>query len=223
MPSTHQGAQHSSGCDAQAVREDAALKLVRGVLEAGQTAGATDGSASNASVPSLQVIIACRCPIAFHSTSPAACVAGTPADHQTMVTTQAYVLKRLVRGLGSGRQGARQGFALALAALLSARPEVTPASVMELMDQHLPFSKSMQARGRVLCPVHADAGKQPNITVLLSSVTLKMSFCCGVSYGGSRHLKWPLVSTSGMHSSVCSQVSECPEPSWLMHFLTHRS
>ena len=60
---------------------------------------------------------------------------------------QEYVLKRLVRGLGSGRQGARQGFALALAALLGARPSLSPASVLELMDQHLPFSKSMQAGG----------------------------------------------------------------------------
>ena len=58
---------------------------------------------------------------------------------------QAYVLKRLVRGLGSGRQGARQGFALALTALLGARPSLSPASVLELMDQHLPFAKSMQA------------------------------------------------------------------------------
>ena len=31
---------------------------------------------------------------------------------------QAYGLKRLVKGLGSGRQGARQGFALALALVL---------------------------------------------------------------------------------------------------------
>ncbi len=67
-----------------------------------------------------------------------------------LVRAQAYVLKRLVRGLGSGRQGARQGFALALTALLGARPSLSPASVLELMDQHLPFSKSMQVRS---CPV----------------------------------------------------------------------
>ena len=56
------------------------------------------------------------------------------------------MLKRLMRGLGSGRQGARQGFALALAALLGAQPGVSPMSIMDLMDQHLPFSKSMQVR-----------------------------------------------------------------------------
>ena len=64
-----------------------------------------------------------------------------PAPRITSASLQAYVLKRLVRGLGSGRQGARQGFALALAALLGARPSLSPASVLELMDQHLPFSK----------------------------------------------------------------------------------
>ena len=57
-----------------------------------------------------------------------------------------------MRGLGSGRQGARQGFALALAALLGARPDLSPASVLALMNQHLPFSKSMQARCRHACP-----------------------------------------------------------------------
>ena len=36
-----------------------------------------------------------------------------------------YGLKRLVRGLGSGRQGARQGYALALGKLLSDVPELT--------------------------------------------------------------------------------------------------
>ena len=140
-------------CGAQAVREDAAATLVRGVLEAGQTAGAADEPASDASTSSLQVSIGRRClkVVLFYI----ACgVRNSEACRQCdQCLLQAYVLKRLVRGLGSGRQGARQGFALALAALLSVRPEVTAASVMELMDQHLPFSKSMQARRHILCRV----------------------------------------------------------------------
>ncbi|KAL3135482.1 hypothetical protein ABBQ38_005962 [Trebouxia sp. C0009 RCD-2024] len=58
-----------------------------------------------------------------------------------------YGLKRLVRGLGSGRQGARQGYALALGKLLSDVPEHTlPVDqVLKVMSSELDVSG--QAKG----------------------------------------------------------------------------
>ena len=55
---------------------------------------------------------------------------------------QLYSLKRLVRGLGSGRQAARQGFALSLTLLLSSIPTITSQGLLDLIDHHLAASKS---------------------------------------------------------------------------------
>lgn len=51
-----------------------------------------------------------------------------------------YGLKRLVRGLGSGRQGARQGYALALGKLLSDVPALPISQVLKVMSSELDVS-----------------------------------------------------------------------------------
>ena len=53
---------------------------------------------------------------------------------------QAYVLKRLVRGLASARQGARQGYALALSKLLSDMPALSAKQVLATMAAELQVS-----------------------------------------------------------------------------------
>lgn len=50
---------------------------------------------------------------------------------------QVYSLRRLVRGLGSGRQAARQGFALCLTILLSRLQAVTCHGVLRLLELYL--------------------------------------------------------------------------------------
>lgn len=44
-----------------------------------------------------------------------------------------YVFKRLIRGLASGRAGARQGFALALTLLLAEIPAIRPPMAVKLI------------------------------------------------------------------------------------------
>eukprot|EP00208_Stichococcus_sp_RCC1054_P001680 CAMPEP_0206145532 /NCGR_PEP_ID=MMETSP1473-20131121/27659_1 /ASSEMBLY_ACC=CAM_ASM_001109 /TAXON_ID=1461547 /ORGANISM="Stichococcus sp, Strain RCC1054" /LENGTH=263 /DNA_ID=CAMNT_0053541779 /DNA_START=17 /DNA_END=805 /DNA_ORIENTATION=+ len=55
-----------------------------------------------------------------------------------------YTLKRLVRGLASGRQGARQGFALAVTTIVEHAPAVSAAVVLDLLQSNLPVSASMK-------------------------------------------------------------------------------
>lgn len=55
---------------------------------------------------------------------------------------QGYVLLRLIKGLGSGRGGCRQGFAAALAAVLETVKGISNAEVNQLMEQHLPLMGS---------------------------------------------------------------------------------
>ncbi|KAK9825628.1 hypothetical protein WJX81_000686 [Elliptochloris bilobata] len=56
----------------------------------------------------------------------------------------AYALKRLARGLASGRGAARQGFALALTGALAALPAVPVAPVLDLLDAALEAPNSMK-------------------------------------------------------------------------------
>lgn len=56
-----------------------------------------------------------------------------------------YCVERLVRGLGSYRKGARQGFAVALTELLSSFPHVTAGEVLALVDRHLQPAGSSKA------------------------------------------------------------------------------
>lgn len=54
---------------------------------------------------------------------------GTLSDELT------YCLRRLVRGLASSRQGARQGFALVLTELMRAFEEVEVKNVLDIMEE----------------------------------------------------------------------------------------
>lgn len=68
-----------------------------------------------------------------------------------------YCVERLVRGLGSNRKGARQGFSIALTEVLASFPQqVAPGEVLSLVEKHLQPSGSAKAevRGRAAC-VHA--------------------------------------------------------------------
>ena len=55
---------------------------------------------------------------------------------------QGYALKRLVRGLGSGHDAARQGFSLALAAALVRVPEIESLPALDMLEAALEVSKS---------------------------------------------------------------------------------
>eukprot|EP00698_Gefionella_okellyi_P019633 TRINITY_DN6047_c0_g1_i1.p1 TRINITY_DN6047_c0_g1~~TRINITY_DN6047_c0_g1_i1.p1 ORF type:complete len:1253 (-),score=340.59 TRINITY_DN6047_c0_g1_i1:55-3789(-) len=57
-----------------------------------------------------------------------------------------YSLKRLVRGLASSRDGARQGFALALTELLVAVPSIPISSVSSLITEHLQVQANMKGQ-----------------------------------------------------------------------------
>lgn len=67
----------------------------------------------------------------------------TATDYRT--TAQVYGLKRLVKGLASGRQGARQGYALALTTLMTELPTLPAAIVLDLLDEHLEVSGQAKA------------------------------------------------------------------------------
>lgn len=56
-----------------------------------------------------------------------------------------YSLKRLVRGLSSSRQGARQGYAVALGELLRRFPSIHLDSVLELIEEYLKVSASAKS------------------------------------------------------------------------------
>lgn len=53
------------------------------------------------------------------------------------VHVQVYVLKRLCRGLASSREGARQGFALALTAVLQGLPALGGGAALSILESSL--------------------------------------------------------------------------------------
>lgn len=57
-----------------------------------------------------------------------------------------YVVRRLVKGLSSGRQASRQGFAGALAALLAEVPGLPTVAVLDLIDKLLDPGSSAKVR-----------------------------------------------------------------------------
>jgi len=57
-----------------------------------------------------------------------------------------YALKRLVRGLGSGHDAARQGFGLALSAALAKVPEVESLPALDMLDAALEVGKSTKVK-----------------------------------------------------------------------------
>lgn len=62
------------------------------------------------------------------------------------MSLQVYGLKRLVRGLASGRQGARQGYALALTTLMSEVSTLPVTMVLDMLDKTLEVSGQAKAR-----------------------------------------------------------------------------
>ena len=64
--------------------------------------------------------------------------------HRVLACIQVYALERLMRGLGSGRQGARQGFALALTVLLKEIPAIPTPWILASLATHLKVSSSMK-------------------------------------------------------------------------------
>lgn len=61
-----------------------------------------------------------------------------------------YVVRRLVKGLASGRQASRHGFAGALAALLSRVPGLPTGAVLDLIDKLLDPGSSAKVGSRSL-------------------------------------------------------------------------
>lgn len=70
---------------------------------------------------------------------------GTLSDELT------YCLRRLVRGLASSRQGARQGFALVLTELMRAFEEVEVQNVLDIMEE------TMAVTGMVRVVINSNA------------------------------------------------------------------
>lgn len=60
------------------------------------------------------------------------------------------MFNRILKGLGSGRGAARQGFAAALTALLEAADTKDTAEILKLAEQHLSL---IGAKGSVRCLV----------------------------------------------------------------------
>lgn len=69
------------------------------------------------------------------------------------MVVQVYALTRLIKGMGSARMAARQGFSTALAALLAGRQGITTAIVHELVARELAHSNSMKASVRACSPL----------------------------------------------------------------------
>jgi len=57
-----------------------------------------------------------------------------------------YVVQRLVKGLGSSRKAARQGYATALVHVLKGNPELKPELILELMSEHLAVKGSLKGQ-----------------------------------------------------------------------------
>jgi hypothetical protein len=72
-----------------------------------------------------------------------------PRPRDRSAWPQAYALKRLAKGLASGRGAARQGFALALAGALAALPAVPVRAVLDLLEAVLGAPASAKARMRL--------------------------------------------------------------------------
>lgn len=104
---------------------------------------------------------------------------------------QAYVVRRLVRGLGSGRDGARQGFSLALTLLLESVAGLGAREVLLLLDAFLeqPASRNNGAEARdyllgqmfgagaiVRSGVRADAADKARLLQLLLTVSADKHF-----------------------------------------------
>lgn len=66
--------------------------------------------------------------------------------------SQVYAFKRLCRGLGSSRQGARQGFSLAITALLGATECVGPAEAVAAIEGVLEPAGKVRRRAAVGLP-----------------------------------------------------------------------
>ncbi|KAL8159806.1 hypothetical protein V2J09_001343 [Rumex salicifolius] len=61
-------------------------------------------------------------------------------------TSVRYAVRRLVRGVASSRECARQGFALGLAALVAKVPKIRVGSVLKLIDDACPASTSLRGQ-----------------------------------------------------------------------------
>jgi DNA polymerase phi len=57
-----------------------------------------------------------------------------------------YAVRRLVRGLGSARESARQGFALALTTLMCTLPVIHGDAVMQLIESILEVTSAMKGQ-----------------------------------------------------------------------------
>ena len=64
---------------------------------------------------------------------------------------QVYAMKRLLRGLGSSHDAARQGFGLALSAALAKVPEVESLPALDMLDEALQVSKSTKVSRHQMC------------------------------------------------------------------------
>ena len=80
---------------------------------------------------------------------------------------QVYGLKRLVRGLASGRQGARQGCALALTHLLPAVPRLPITQVLAVMASELEVSGQAKVRLHLHCTITLQTVPMQALTVQL--------------------------------------------------------
>ena len=93
------------------------------------------------------------------------------ALHSCTMLAQVYALKRLVRGLGSSHDAARQGFGLALSAALVKVPEIESLPALDMLDAALEVSKST----KVSSPLREAAVVYQHTQVLASTVCLALA------------------------------------------------
>lgn len=81
-------------------------------------------------------------------------------------------MKRLLRGLGSSHDAARQGFGLALSAALAKVPEVESLPALDMLDEALQVSKSTKVSKHQVC-------SRPYVCTLLGCASLRALFSGG--------------------------------------------
>ena len=98
--------------------------------------------------------------------------ARTPMPSLDPHTDEQYTLRRLVRGLASSRDAARQGFAMALSELLGRRKAISLQSILDLADECIELSSKV---------AHDAPGVLSAVGGLLLKQPCPMSASCRVS------------------------------------------
>ena len=104
----------------------------------------------------------------------------------------AYTLKRLIRGMCSSRDGARQGFCLALTELLVVDSRVTPTEVMRLMRE---IMVTAGTKGQARPALFASRSVRRALLTSIPGHSIASDFTLGTVTRTSKHPAAALLST----------------------------